>query len=66
MLECLLALAMAVEVQHEFVPMKDLNVRLEARLNDGWDVVFSSFVVASPGARNPEARMLFVFRRGAP
>lgn len=44
--------------------MKELNARLEARFNDGWDVVFSSFVMSNPGTRNPEAQMLFVYRKG--
>lgn len=66
MLACALALLMAVEVQHEFVSMKDMNIRLEARLNDGWEIVFSNFVLASPGHLNQEARMLFIFKRGTP
>ena len=68
MLGCLLALAltMAVEVQHEFVAVKTLNARLAARLNDGWEVVFSSFLTSNPGQRNDEAKMLFVFKKGTP
>lgn len=66
MLACAQALAMAVEVAHQFMPLKALDTRLAQRLNDGWEVVFSSFVVASPGDRDREARVLFVFKRGTP
>lgn len=66
MLACLLALAMAVEVQHEFVSLSNLNSRLTSRFNDGWEVVFSSFIVANPGSRNDNAEVLFVFKKGTP
>jgi len=66
MLGCLLALAMAVEVESEFIPVKELDTALAARFNDGWDVAFSSFVTASPGDKDREAKLLFVFRKGVP
>jgi hypothetical protein len=66
MLGCLLALAMAVEVQHEFIPVSELNDRLAVRFNDGWDVVFSSFISSNPREQKDEAQMLFVFRKGVP
>ena len=57
---------MAVEVQHEFVAIKDIDTRLTTRLNNGWEIVFSNFVLASPGHLNQEAQILFVFKKGTP
>lgn len=66
MLACLLAEAMAVEVQHEFIALGDIDPALEARLNDGWEIVYTNFVMSNPGHQNPEAKMLFIFKKGTP
>jgi hypothetical protein len=63
MLACLLAIAMAIKVRHDFISLNELDVKLEARLSDGWEIVFSNFVTASPGHLNSEAKMLFIFKK---
>lgn len=66
MLACLSAFAMAVEVEHEFVALDELDQRLALRLNDGWEVAFSNFLSANPGEQGEFARMLFIFKKGTP
>ena len=65
----MLALALAaimVEVRHDFIAFKDINERIAARLNDGWEMIFCAPVAAAPGYRNPEARVLCIFKKGSP
>jgi len=66
MLACLLALAVAVEVEHEFVTVSELDDHLTTRFNDGWEVAFSSFLTANPSEQGDDAKMLFVFKKGSP
>lgn len=66
MLACVNAFAMAVEVEHDFVTLDELDGLLTRRLNDGWEVAFSNFLSANPGEQGEFARMLFVFKKGTP
>lgn len=66
MLACLLAAAMAFEVRHDFIPLKDLDSRLEDRLNDGWEVVYSNLMTSYTSSKNLEAKMLFIFKKTVP
>ncbi len=66
MLLCLSAFAMAVEVEHEFVVVSELDSHLTTRFNDGWEVAFSSFLTANPSEQGDNAKMLFIFKKGSP
>lgn len=66
MLALALAATMAIEVRHDFIPLKDLNAVLEDRLNDGWEVVHTQMMVSYLTPQDREAKMLFVFKRGTP
>ena len=63
---CLAVFTMAVEVEHDFVTLDELDNLLTRRLNDGWEVAFSNFLSANPGEQGEFARMLFIFKKGTP